>query len=57
MDIEIILGFIGFALVASALARLAYERRQDRKSADTALYRFRSLEGLRQYQLASTFAC
>jgi len=51
------LGLIGFALVATALARMTYERRQDRQSADTALDRFRSLEGLRQLQLASTVAC
>jgi hypothetical protein len=52
MDIEI-LGLIGFALVATALARMAYERCQDRQSADTALDRFRSLEDSRQYQTSS----
>jgi hypothetical protein len=52
MDIGIY-ELIAFALVAIALARIAYERRPDRKSADAALDRFRSLEGSRQYQLAS----
>ena len=55
MGIEI-LGLIGFSLVATALARTAHGRRLDRQSADTALDRFRSLEGTRQYQLASTVA-
>jgi hypothetical protein len=31
--------------------------KQRRKSADTALDRFRSLEGSRRYQLASTVVC
>lgn len=56
MGIEI-LGLVGFSLVAAALARKAYGRRLDRQSADTALDRFRSLEGSRQYQLASTAVC
>jgi hypothetical protein len=56
MDIEIF-GLIGFALVATALVRMLYERRLDRKSADSALDRFHRLEGSRQYQLASTLAC
>ena len=75
MDIEI-LRLAGFALMATALARMAYERRLDvlygpyilgrargrvglfvkrrRKSVQTALDRFRSLECLREHQLAST---
>jgi hypothetical protein len=57
MGIEIVLALIGSALVATALARMAYERRLDRKSAGAALDRFRSLEGSRQYQLDLTFAC
>lgn len=56
MGIEI-LGLIGFSLVATTLARTAYGRRLDRQSADTALDRFRSLEGSRQYQIASTASC
>jgi len=78
MNIEI-LGLVGFALVAGALARMAYERRLDvlhgayiqrltggrvglsvkrgRKSVDTALDRFRSLEGARQDQLVTAVAC
>jgi hypothetical protein len=56
MDIEI-LGLIGFALVATSLARMAYERCLDRKSVHTALDRFRSLDGSRQYQLASIVTC
>jgi hypothetical protein len=78
MEIEI-LGLIGLALLATALARMFYEHHLDvlygpyvkdraeglaglsvtrrRKSADTALVRFRSLEGSRQCQLASTVGC
>ena len=51
-----ILGLISFALAATALARMGYGRRPDRRSADTALDRFRSLERSKQYQLASTVA-
>jgi hypothetical protein len=50
-----ILGLISFAVAATALARMAHGRRLNRRSANTALDRFRSLEGSRQYQLASTF--
>ncbi len=77
MDFEI-LGLVGLALVASALARMVHARRLDvlhgpyiqrlaggrvglsvkrgRKSVDTALDRFRSLEGARRYQLADAVA-
>jgi len=57
MDLGVTLGLIGFALLAIALARVAYERRLDRKSADAALDRFHSLEGSRQYQLVWSGAC
>jgi len=57
MDLGVTLGLIGFALLAIALARVAHERRLDRKSADAALGRFHSLEGSRQYQLVSSGAC
>ena len=56
MYIEILV-LIGFALLATAFAQMTYEHRQDRQSADTALDRFRSLEGSRRYQLDSAVAC
>ena len=52
-----ILGIIVFSLVATSLVRMFYERRLDRKSADSALDRFHRLEVLKQHQLASPLAC
>ena len=51
-----ILGIIVFSLVATSLARAFYERRLDRKSADSALDRFHRLE-VKQHQLASPLGC
>jgi hypothetical protein len=52
-----IFGLIGISLVAASLARMFYERRLDRKSADSALDRFHRLEIAKQHQLASPLAC
>ena len=56
MNITIV-GLIGISLVATSLARMFYERRLDRKSADSALDRFHRLEVAKQHQLASPLAC
>jgi hypothetical protein len=52
-----ILGLIGISLAATSLARMFYERRLGRKSADSALDRFHRLEVAKQHQLASPLAC
>jgi hypothetical protein len=52
-----ILGLIGIFLVATLLARMFYERRVDRKAADSALDRFHRLELSRQHQFAAPVTC